>query len=192
MKKIIEIDLEKLTEHGLSADLYCILYCIYYKDSHTLIKYLNSVGKPPISSYDKLSDLGFIMPLEKEKPTIESIILTDKFTNLFVSKEALQDFNKLFEELIETYPKKVGNRRLHTEKDNCKLLYKKLLVKANKIDTELHKTIIEALKKEIQERSLSGNLGYMVQLPRYIRSKGWEVYLDDSSDDFRPSFKKVL
>lgn len=193
MKKVIEIDLVKLTECSLSADLYCILYCIYYKDSKTLISYLNSVGKPSLSTYHKLSELGFIMPLQdEEKPTIDSIILTEKFTNLFISNQTSQDFEKLFEELKETYPKVVAGRRLITEKDNCKTLYKKILVKSGNVDLELHKTIIEALKKEIQERTLSGNLTYMTQLIRYIRNKGWEVYLDDETSEARPSFKKVL
>lgn len=192
MKNLIEIDLEKLTESGIDAHLYCILYCVYYRNSRTLLSYLNSVGKPSISMFNKLSELGFIESLkEGQNPTIDNIILNEKFTNLFISKEAQKEFIILFDELLNTYPKKVGMRRLHTEKDNCKTLYKKILIKNGNIDYELHKSIINAINKEKQERSISGNLLYMKQLIGYIRNKGWEVYIDDDQSEIR-SFKKVI
>jgi hypothetical protein len=148
MKKLIEIDLEKLTEHGIDAHMFCILYSVYYKNSRILLSYLNSVGKPNLSIFQKLSDLGYIEPLkEGQNPTIENLNLTEKFTSLFISKEAQIEFNKLFDELLNEYPKVVAGRRLHTEKDNCKTLYKKTLIQNNEIDYTLHDNIIRALKK---------------------------------------------
>lgn len=192
MKNLIEIDLEKLTESGIDAHMYCILYCVYYRNARTLLSYLNSVGKPSISIFNKLSDLGFIEPLkEGQNPTIENIILKEKFTNLFISKEAQNDFIKLFDELLNTYPKVIAGRRLHTEKDNCKTLYKKTLLKNDNLDYELHNKIINAIKKEKQERSLNNGLLYMTQLIRYIRNKSWEVYMDEDNEEIR-SFKKII
>jgi hypothetical protein len=192
MKKLIEIDLEKLTEHGIDAHMFCILYSVYYKNSRILLSYLNSVGKPNLSIFQKLSDLGYIEPLkEGQNPTIENLNLTEKFTSLFISKEAQIEFNKLFDELLNEYPKVVAGRRLHTEKDNCKTLYKKTLIQNNEIDYTLHDNIIRALKKEKQERLLSNNLTYMTQLIRYIRNKGWEPYMEELETE-RKSFKKII
>jgi hypothetical protein len=175
MKKLIEIDLEKLTEHGIDAHMFCILYSVYYKNSRILLSYLNSVGKPNLSIFQKLSDLGYIEPLkEGQNPTIENLNLTEKFTSLFISKEAQIEFNKLFDELLNEYPKVVAGRRLHTEKDYT-----------------LHDNIIRALKKEKQERLLSNNLTYMTQLIRYIRNKGWEPYMEELETE-RKSFKKII
>lgn len=189
----LEIDLEKLTENGIDAHLYCILYNVYYKNSRILLSYLNSVGKPSKSMFQKLSDEGFIEPLGGDKPTLENLKLTEKFTNLFVTKGTQKEFNKLFEELVAEYPVKVGNRRLITEKDNCKSLYKKIIISNNQINYELHNKIIKALKKEKQERYMENSSQFMVQMVRYIRNKMWETYMDDNDEDLEiRTFKKIV
>lgn len=188
----IEIDFEKITEYGLDAHLYCILYCVYYKHSKELIKYLNSVGKPNILVFKKLSQLNFIKDFDETQPiTVENLELTDNFKELILSKGDNSEFENLFLELYNTYPASAGIRRLRGEKDNCKTLYKKIIVKNKEVDVNLHNSIILALKREIQERNSHNELKFMKQLIRYIRTKGWEEYQEEVSQKTN-IFRKII
>lgn len=196
MKETVEIDVYKLMRAGISANMYLILHYIHKGDTETLVKYLAAVGKPPISAFEEMKDAGYIELVDPEQRFKDNNVkVTSKFTDLFVGKTDNSEFETLFNELLEVYPKVVTEglrkRRLQAEKANCKIIYKKLITSNDGINYALHKAIINSIKKEIQEKALSNSLIYMVELVRYLRNARWEPYMDD--DISAPvSFKKII
>jgi len=106
--------------------------------------------------------------------SVNTLHLTAKGESLFQANG--------FEELWKTYPATVrgkdGNiRRIRTDREICENIYK-LTVKSN----EQHTLIMKCLDAEIEERKRNDSLGFMVELPRYLRRKRWTVYIDSITE----------
>jgi hypothetical protein len=92
------------------------------------------------------------------------------------------DYEALFEELLETYPKKEGLRRLHNSKDKCKRKYISYLNKG--LD---HTEVIKGIQKEKEVRHHAALTGQWLpgwkMLSTYINNKGWEEYLEEPHNE---------
>ena len=192
----IEINTELLSEIKLDANIYLILYMLYVRDSRSLMTYLKSVGKVPISTFEKLLQEGYIALEDIELKYIPSnVIATEKTKQLFIGNQTEVDFNKLFEEITKEYPKVVTKgfkkRRLQTEKDNCRIVYKKFIASNNEVNLELHNQIIKAIRKEVEEKKRSDDLILMTGLIVYLRNKGWEAYLEDEEISYKSNKQMI-
>lgn len=125
-----------------------------------------------ISHFELSSIIGFdaLNSLEK-KGYIVNDCVSKEFKNKYF------DDVDLFEELWNTYPSVVGTRRLRVDKDICKRLYK-MRIRSK----DMHDKVIKAIKNEVKIRSISNSLEYMVQLPKYLRNKRWEGYLEEQGN----------
>lgn len=85
-----------------------------------------------------------------------------------------EDTSHAWDEFISLYPKGTpdGRRKLHVDKANCKKKYEKIV----KNNLKLHEKVLTLLKKEIEDRELSGSMNFFPQLRTYINQKRWEAY----------------
>ena len=174
----IELDLNMLKEVGMSPDDFTYLYLVYKKGS----KYNPQLNLKP--NLDKLQKEGYI----KLGDTIENHVIRHKFLDLF-----LADFDKMFNELMLTYPMKVnsdkGVRILHAKDPNAKSNLKakaryKRIVNGK---PHIHKKIVACLNTQLKlERN---NLGYMQNLETWINNHTWEKYENLDENDTRDKTK---
>lgn len=89
----------------------------------------------------------------------------------------------MFEELIENYPEFDGLRPLRDASDRLKHQYlRKVLA-----NPDLHKTVLNALKREKKARAVRLSRGDFVEawksLSKYIQTEGWNRYLHDLPEE---------
>lgn len=109
------------------------------------------------------------------------ITIRDKSYRLFSSTVDINELSRNFDELFETYPHKVGTRKLrpaNKEGDQYEDLKKRYLRKVK--TTEKHKLIITSLRKELASRTASGDLKFLQMLSTWINNSTWELWLGDS------------
>lgn len=178
--------LSLLIKHDITPNEFVLLKCVAESDKKLLTLYMDQFGKYQLVHILKLVKQEFLtIPAgQYEDYLFTDLQSTDKFKKLFKNNLCIQEENDIFtsylNELYNTYPKVINGRRLIVEKDTCKKLYKSIInSKVDIIDVELHNVILKCIKYEIEERTKSGNLAYIWQLPRYLRHKNWEVYMED-------------
>ena len=166
----IEIDLRLLEQNHLSPDDYIFLYIIWRK----AFGYIGSI--PLRVNTQRLQDDKWIV-IDKTG-VHEQYIIQDKFLDLYRS-----DFDKMFEELVELYPFKVGSPgrgdRILRAKDPNAVSNKKAKIKYKRLvdgRPHVHKYIIKCLQIQLQHEK--GNLGYMQNLETWINNHTWEKYED--------------
>jgi hypothetical protein len=175
---IVELDLNMLKEVGMSPDDFTYLYLVYKKGN----KYNPQLNLKP--NLDKLQEEGYI----KLGDTKENHVIRHKFLDLF-----LADFDKMFNELMLTYPMKVnsdkGVRILHAKDPNSKSNQKAKARYKRIVDGKphVHKKIIACLNTQLKlERN---NLGYMQNLETWINNHTWEKYENLDENDTRDKTK---
>jgi len=175
---IVELDLNMLKEVGMSPDDFTYLYLVYKKGN----KYNPQLNLKP--NLDKLQEEGYI----KLGDTTENHVIRHKFLDLF-----LADFDKMFNELMLTYPMKVnsdkGVRILHAKDPNSKSNQKAKARYKRIVDGKphVHKKIVACLNTQLKlERN---NLGYMQNLETWINNHTWEKYENLDENDTRDKTK---
>ena len=169
----LEINLNVLKDEDISADDFTALYLIYKKE-YDLFNSLNLRWNP-----EKLEEKGFI---KLHGDTFTESVIRQEFLDLF-----LDDFERMFAELLATYPMKVMNnstiRILHASnpkaKSNMKarLKYKRIL----EGKPYLHKYIIKCLDNQLNV--MRTNLGFMQNLETWLNNHTWEKYQDIDIND---------
>lgn len=183
----MEVDINRLIGLGLSIEEYMILYLLHNDNRDILDSYNNNIGFGEDRYLsDILEDLdikGYITNNEEGES-----VCTDKF-----SKEVLKipqvnsniTFEEAFEQLREHYPTKVigpnrGVRRLQSDIDRCKKLYKKIIIdNYGDIDIKKHQFILQCVDFEVIERKRGKNEAYWQLLPTYLNQRGWELVEED-------------
>lgn len=176
----IQINFDKLIHNKLSFESWFIMYCLYNKNDKSLIDYVNNCRKIPTEMFNLLEQQELITinrQLQKDNIIGYSMLnITNKGKSLF----DIIDFDRMFNELKECYPKEVGDklnkRRLHTDLKRCKVLYKKII----NDDLELHNTICKAAKLYHQEKLKTNSEIYMQQLPTWLHQENYNQYLEEA------------
>lgn len=175
----IEIDTDKLIRHKLSADDFLYLKLLKEKKYNLLDAYVKSVNKG--ESFRQraklLKEEGYIFEVGGGT-TISDFKLTEKFL------EVLGYEGEPFEELYEMYPVKVtrpnGNvDYLRQGKTNNEKLYNQILVLGG---PKLHRTILECLKYELEERKKKGTMKFMRKMHNWLANAEWTEYGDKIKD----------
>lgn len=164
---VIEINLDKLTEIGLSPDEFV---------------YLTLLSRGALEIYqlklnidlDKLQTNGWIKLGEDDKA-----MLREKFIS-----ETTDNFTRMWHDLLSRYPIKVnvnGGTRILRAKDpsskaneKAKLKYQKIV----KTDSIKHNYIMQCLERELEIRRRANSLGYMQMLETWLNNHSWEKYSD--------------
>jgi hypothetical protein len=153
----------------LSPNSYCILYRLAHNQSIDF--------KHSSNDMDELIAKEFID---------EFGIVKESVSKLFTS-----DYEELWQEFIELYPKKVGIRRLHDKIDKNKQKYISYLKSGEK-----HSEILKGLKNEIKTREDAIFTGEFIpawkNLSTYINNKSWVEYIDiEDSEEFNENYDKI-
>lgn len=164
---VIELDNGFLIRNNITAKEYLILYLLYKKAFHQVIKYIEL---DPVTDefWYKLYNTGWITGL-----TFKDI------ANLKVSKKFLSFMEKedFFDELLKLYPVKVTRPDgedvyLRVNQKICKNRYNRL-IKNSKIK---HDTVIRCLKAEIAIRTTKNTLKYMKLLPNWLKDEEYKNF----------------
>jgi hypothetical protein len=170
---IITIDIDILKTEGISADDFTALYLLYNKQ-YDIFDSLKLIWNP-----ENLEEKGFLKVMGE---TPKDYIVRQEFLDLF-----LDSFDRMFAELLNTYPMKVNIngsvRVLHAidpkAKNNLKSKKKYQAILSGK--PYLHKHIIKCLDNQLN--IMRGSLGYMQNLETWLNNHTWEKYEDVNIDD---------
>ena len=181
----VEIDLENILEMQLSLDAWLVLYCVVNKKKELLEKYVTSIKPISTEVFRRLKLDGYLEFPDSEKLTFSSLVSTPKASILFVNKpdESKQQFEELFAELRNAYPKRVpaengASRPLHGDLARCKKLYHKIIYTKFGYDVTLHKRILDAIRANVLEAEKSRRLQYMQNLSTYLHQQNYLQYFD--------------
>jgi hypothetical protein len=184
------INFDSLVDNKLTFEGWFVLYCLSTNNNHLLLTYVNKVGVLDINNLLWMEKEDYIiLTKNKENIVLSSVKITDKGKNL-IDKATLNTekvFEDCFQQLRDTYPNKVpaengAFRRLHGDLARCKRLYLKILNKDG-IDIDLHKSILKAINKEIQERTRGNNLPFMQNLVTYLHQQNFLQYIDVKEEE---------
>lgn len=181
----VEIDLENIIDMQMSLDAWLVLYCVVNKNRTLLERYVTSIKPISTEVFRRLKLDGFLEYPDGDKITFSTLQATPKTSILFTSKpdETKQQFEELFAELRNVYPKRVpaengATRPLHGDLARCKKLYHKILHTKFGYDVTLHKRILEAIKTNVLEVEKSRRLQYMQNLVTYLHQQNYLQYFD--------------
>ncbi len=173
MQEKIEINLSLLFKNLVSLEQYFILYCVYRELQSNLEQYCIKYGTFDKKVFKQLEEKGYLFPIDSEI-TYESLKLTEKYYNDFELVNEL-DYDKLFNELRDIYPKKVkGRAALQTDLAKCKKKYRDICSSLEK-----HKLVLECTKLYINDLTKAGKLEFIQALPAYLNQRTYEGYEDE-------------
>lgn len=177
MNEEFNVKIETLFINNLSFEGYFILWCLNYKDETKLLSYVKNCRKIPTEIFRLLESKGYISiskELQDDKITYSSLKLLDQGKRLF----NVQDFETLFNELRECYPKEAGKsgRKLHLDLKRCRALYKKIIGN----DLDLHELICKCAKLYHTEKIRSNSEDYMQLLATWLHQQNYEQYIDEA------------
>jgi hypothetical protein len=176
---------KKITkDSNLTAEHFFILYLLftdptYYVEYITKKKYKINIGAIiqdlSIFKYIVLKDKDYTNPLNIQLDPESFKIFEDSDVTYPYLLSSL-NFDEEWNEFLELYPKKSGDRPLHNMKEKCRAKYAFALKK------ETHENIMKGLKKEIELRQIAKAKNKFFPewklLSTYINQKGWEQFLE--------------
>lgn len=186
----MEVDINRLIGLGLTIQEYMILYLMYNDNQDVLDSYMNNIEYITMNTLQSLADRGYLTYFEAgiDRDHLDYFKLTDKFKTEVLKVPKVDNnitFEEAFEQLREHYPTKVigpnrGVRRLQSDIDRCKKLYKKIIIdNYGDIDIKKHQFILQCIDFEVIERKRGKNEAYWQLLPTYLNQRGWELVEED-------------
>ena len=177
------VDKERMINFKLSLEGLFILDCLYNEDSETITNYVNNVNLIPEQVFLNLIKDGWLTSTGTRYFTLKNIEITEKYQVEYLAIPITKNitFDDAFVQLRLAFPKIAGTsgRRLQSNIDKCKVLYKKAIFSTGHLDEELHNKILQCIKYEIKIRTTSRNLEYFQLLPTWLGQKTWEIYLEE-------------
>ena len=190
------VNFDLLIKHKLTLEAWFLLYCLSNTKQDLLIAYANECNKFSKDTVNKLIEKGFITLKKEGDYSLDSMRLTVMGKDLVVEENKAEDvqFSTLFQQLRDTYPKKVPgengtNRPLHGDLSRCKRLYQKILFKDGKLDKELHNKILGSITKEVLDRTKGKRLPFMQNLATYLHQQNYTLYFDV---DVQPTIERGI
>lgn len=159
----LTLNLETIKLLGLSPTSYVLLFLLHNsEDTHDI----------PSTDYDynMLVERGYVN---------SDLSLTDIAKSLFKGK---QDYEEMWQEFIKLYPRKIGNRVLHNNKEVCRKKFITYLKQG-----EDYNSIIQGLQNELDIRHKALFTREFIpawkNLSTYINNKSWNEYAEESKED---------
>lgn len=184
----MEVSIDKLIGSKIPLEGYMIMYCLYNEEKDLLASYTKNVRKISTEVFLDLVKNGYLTNSSEDPAafTIDSIELTDKFKNEVLKVPIVNNitFDQAFNQLREHYPSKVVDpvgavRRLQSDIERCKRLYKSAILVNGEVDEATHSLILQCINFEVGERKRSKSIQYMQMLPTYLSKRSWELVQED-------------
>lgn len=157
------LPLETINLLDLTPTSFVLLNLLHNKENINLYKYHPS-------DIELLIERGYLN---------SDLSITSDGQALFNSQE---DYERKWEEFINLYPSKVGNRRLHTDKDKNKKKFINYLKRG--IDFT---DIMQGLRNEIEVRNTALYTNEFIpawkNLSTYVNNQSWQEYLDNPEEE---------
>lgn len=174
---IIEVDLDFLIQHNISANHYILLYLLHKKKHLYLRKYLDN---NPVTEQDlnELSEKKLIHNISDDGEFhLDKIIIRPRF------RELMSD-GDFFDEFYNTFPIKTVRPDgkvdyLRTNSSKCQELYSKL----TKNKKPLHKKIIRCLDYEVATREREGSMKWFKKMYNWLSSEEWLAWEERMIDE---------
>jgi len=169
----MEIDLELINTYDLRADEYILLELMRRKSYNKLRTYFSDRSYLQ-TCLDKLEERGFVLLIKygiKGLPQDYDIIKLPVFDSKVI--------DKMFEELLENYPKHIirpngVKEYLRTNTSKAKEIYKSI-IKGSK---DKHQLVIECLKYQLALYVRTGKMPYMRKMINWLANHEWEEFKD--------------
>lgn len=173
---ILELDTSWLNKLNISINQLVFINLVLnenQKNNQDIHSLLSRVGEPEIQD---LINRNIITFEEKDSNKIYK-----------VSENTVEDLKvkaDMFDELYNTFPVYVvrpdGTKGfLRANVNKCRHEYKKIIGKS----IALHNHIMECLNYELQNKIMTGKLGYMKTMWKWITQHEWECYEEQMQDD---------
>lgn len=190
---IVEIDLQFLLQHKLTAHQFVIIKLLSEKKYLMLKKYLNHVDgfrtieqDITILRHRNFVDSAFRLG---QAVQLDSIPVTETFFNTQRIDESV------FEEFYNLYPTKVTRSDgrvdyLRTDRDRCKKIYQNIIYN----NRPLHNKIIKCLKIELEDKANHGQMKYMQRMTTWLTAESWKGYdsdyilSNDTNETIKPTY----
>lgn len=175
---VVDVDVDKLTKLGMSADIFISLYLIYKKQYYMVKRYNAKIPTLTDEVLNELVNKKLIHNANKSGEfDPEKIIVRERFVETAIKKSCF------FDELLEHFPVKVtrpdGNvDYLRSDLVKCKNLYSRI----TKGDWEIHNDILKYLDDEIRIRTETNQLKFMKKLPKWLDSEEWKLWEQRAND----------
>ncbi len=189
------VNFDTLIENKLNLDTWFILYCLSTNNLRLVDAYIDNCGTIDYKTLLLGEKEGYIeLDKTNKNITLSSVKITPKGKSI-IEKATLNSeevFNNCFQQLRDTYPKRVPGengttRPLHGDLSRCKKLYLKILSSDKSINIELHKKILKAISIEVQERNKGRRLPFMQNLVTYLHQQNFLQYLDVDKEEIKTS-----
>lgn len=174
---IIDVDLDFLIQHNISANHYLILYLLHKRKSLYLKKYIES-NPVTIEDLNEMSEKKLIHNLSDSSDIDwNKIIIRPRF------RELMSD-GDFFDEFYEVFPVKAirpdgKTDYLRINSNNCRKLYSDIT--NNK--KSLHKKIISCLDFEVASREREGSMKWMKKMHNWLASEEWKSWEERMIDE---------
>ena len=164
---VIELDNSILVRNKLTAKEYLILFLLFKKTYHQVLKYLQ-LDPVDLSFWEQLNVRGWLAGSNYNDVT--TLYPTHKFTSF------LEDTD-FFTELMSIYPKKVTRPDgeevyLRVNQKICKNKYNRI-IKNSRVK---HEAILQCLRTEVAIRTKKNTLKYMKLLPNWLKDEEYKNY----------------
>lgn len=187
MQEKIEINISIMIKLDLSFEKYFILDTISRSRQCLLEEYVIKYGTFDKSIFSQLIEQGYLFPIDSQI-TYEKLKLTEKYFKDFELTDEL-NFDKMFNELREIYPKKIPGRVLQGDITRCKKKYKEIVN-----NEEKHKLLIECTKLYLNDLKRNGKKEFVQMLSTYLNQKTFESYIDEVgkiNNEEKPSYDTI-
>ena len=146
------------------------------------MKYVQEVSSFSDDLVDNLSKRGYLNYRKNDKGEIlfSSLTLGEQGKILF--PEENKSFEVCFAELLQTYPKSFGERKLHLDKQRCIDIYKKTITNGEVVNVEKHKLILKCINIYVESHRKVGKMQFLQALPTFLHQKNWEAYIDEANN----------
>lgn len=164
----ITIDFNLIKKHNLTAQQFIILYLLYKKEIIELNAYLTLTSfKYFDEDFKQLVTLNYVKDIVNfNKYDLRAIELTE------LTLEIFEEFHDYFDDFLEIFPDKGGNRYLKTAITKARAKY----LKITDGKRYLHKHIIKCLEFELQHRQNTGSQQYMKTILKWLEDEEWKAY----------------
>lgn len=173
---ILEIDTSLLKKIGnISLSQLVFLNLVLDNNQKSIKEVKDIVSQVSDNEIQDLIDRGFIIKEQKTKN------VSYKETELLVN--TITGNTDLFEEFRNRYPTVVirpdGTKGfLQGNSKKCRTLYNKIV----KNDMILHNRIIKCLEIELDNKLMTGKIGYMKTMWKWLTNSEWEIYEEQMKD----------
>ncbi len=179
---LIEIDIDLLCDHNMSANQFLLVYLIYKKELGKITEYVEQNGITDEEIQDLIDKKIIHNANSQGEYDWSKIIIRERFAELIFG-----DFSVMWDEFWSTYPSTVirpeGNKgTLKGSQKRMKDKYKKIVGK----DLKKHQHILRMLQFELKYKALEDSMKYMKTLSRWLNDESWmeyeEIYNESHSE----------